>query len=429
MNMVDNTMVRERPSSLDGQSEKGDVPTSEVGDVGMRRRDILAAAGIGSGFLLGVPEIGVVKSDDTIEIVEIKHSDEPICYREVPLKWYEDLRIVRNVFEKLLEKYSRKDGVHRISLSRGDDGVGNHNYLRPVVEVLPQTDMIAARLNIPNQIDGIDIHVEKTEKFESASCDYGNCDVEELDGRYYWDDSDSEYRGGVAIFDNQHEWVGTSGYPVKEKGSGDDFKLLAAAHSFDDEDVFQCYPDKDPAYTRTTTGGCYEIGNIQFSNGNHDIAIIDDSGQVGGISDEIFVDFNDKRTVMGHYTYDAIQCHVSLNSTYWKYGTTTGNKKGTVQDYGVVVDPPEDCISSSEGISVEHEGFYDYWGGEGDSGGPVFRPVGEDVAIIGHIAAGKMKSDGICDGSVQLFNPGYVIPAWIVNNEGYEIGSNVGPIC
>lgn len=94
----------------------------------------------------------------TVRIPKYKRGDEVIAWSEVDAEWWAHVQHAEGVHEKVVETYRHEPGVEYIERGRGEETIGGH--ATETINILVADEKTRARLDVPNEIDGIPIIVE-----------------------------------------------------------------------------------------------------------------------------------------------------------------------------------------------------------------------------------------------------------------------------
>lgn len=94
----------------------------------------------------------------TVRIPKYWRGDEVVAWSEVDAEWWEHVQHARAVQEKVVETYLHEPGVRCIERGRGENTIGGH--ATETINILVADDETRARLDLPDEIEGIRITVE-----------------------------------------------------------------------------------------------------------------------------------------------------------------------------------------------------------------------------------------------------------------------------
>ncbi|ELZ68919.1 hypothetical protein C457_10926 [Haloferax prahovense DSM 18310] len=94
----------------------------------------------------------------TVRIPKYRRGDEVVAWSEVDAEWWEHVQHARVVQEKVVETYLHEPGVKYIERERGEETIGGH--ATETINILVADDETRARLDLPDEIEGIRITVE-----------------------------------------------------------------------------------------------------------------------------------------------------------------------------------------------------------------------------------------------------------------------------
>lgn len=94
----------------------------------------------------------------TVRIPKYQRGDEVVAWAEVDAEWWEHVQHAEAVREKVVETYRHDPGVEYIECGRGEEIIGG--YTTSTINILVSDGKTVARLDVPDEIEGIPIIVE-----------------------------------------------------------------------------------------------------------------------------------------------------------------------------------------------------------------------------------------------------------------------------
>jgi len=94
----------------------------------------------------------------TVRIPKYRRGDEVIAWSEVDAEWWEHVQHARAVHEKVVETDLHEPGVEYIERGREEETIGG--YATETINILVADEETRARLDLPDEMEGIRITVE-----------------------------------------------------------------------------------------------------------------------------------------------------------------------------------------------------------------------------------------------------------------------------
>lgn len=277
-----------------------------------------------------------------VEIPVGFHGDTVLDTTKVPRSWYEQVKHTRAVVDRLHDKYRTRPWYDYIAQTAADSQVAGFN--EHGVKIY-STDIVAARVELPNQVSGVPISVGQSR--ERHLDDHLDSTCDENTGSYDCVPGGGYLRNNAS--GSHHCWTST----CLAKDGGTPY-LLTSRHPYGD-----CGDDVSGSATYHGKDNTRYVGDVQKYSHKYDAALVKADGNVSGIDNSIV---GQSYPVRGHVSESYCDTLISNYDTTLYTGISTGETKGYLD---------EKVKSDVCGTSVEFLKLGTNAGGS-DSGGPHF---------------------------------------------------------
>lgn len=344
--MTDDSQPSKRETTVDSSGLKAS------------RRSLLQVIGSGS-VISGVSVVGKAAGPNTVKIPTImdKIGENVLKWEEVPKSWWAHVQHVREANRDAQDMLIDRDGVLSVGYGKGDQTIEGKYAFQIHVGVDPNKP----RPPIPDEVDGVDVHVREKEVEPLAESDGYCSNLRRFDPA----------PGGVTIEDEACGWGGSSAFKVVS-GNGR-AGMLTANH------LWYC----DTAAKGAAAYQCCDyVGDMGQSDPSADFAVVRGDGP---FNDQIREEDGTSWDISGYYGPDGIDNLIADVEVVYRTGIGYGTDDGPVRENGVLGD--YNCFNfDGYGVRTEIDAA------EGDSGGPSYNietfNSSQSAVIINHACAG-----------------------------------------
>lgn len=310
-------------------------------------------------------------------IVSVAKGRKPVIKKEVPEKWYNEIRRTRKLRERFLKREDKNPNIVGMMIGNRDKAVGELN--RPKLTAVVR-DVSKASNRVANNIEGIPVDLKEYTPSQL------HCDDSRINHNYEFYDP---YPGGTLI--ESKNGIATSCCAVRNSDGLEG--ILTAAHVVMDDDTCNNPNGNRVAQECDLLDGATsedKLGEVIEYRTATDMAVVEKTpdNDISDITNDIM---DGEGEISGRLTEDGVQEAMSSNEDVVRVGINSGRNTGTI-DNMYYSERWADCGYFDDGDWIQYSNSLD--GGDGDSGGPYFVEryndlIGRYIAVVGmHAQAG-----------------------------------------